>query len=306
MTSRLSPRRAMLAMGLAKGLAVVLGVAALGAAGQAAFAETAKDRILREGRIVVGIHNRAPWGYRDEATGEATGWHPDLLKAAFADLGVKEIDIRVTEFGALIPGLLAGRFDVVASGLSITPERCRQVAFGRPDLKELDAALVLPGNPKDIHGYRDIVDNPDVVMGAGRGSVVVRNALAAGVPNERMLLFPDIQSNVAALRAGRVDVSLLSLPTVLGLLKDGSARDVERADPFVIADEQANYAAVAFRKQDEDLKALYDEKFTALKQDGTVAGLMKKYGFAEDATVPDTVTTEQVCGNGNGKDGAGE
>lgn len=294
MRSQFSLRRAMLAM--------VLGVIALGTAGQATFAETTKERILREGKIVVGIHNRAPWGYRDEATGEVAGWHPDLLKAAFADLGVKELDIRVTEFGALIPGLLAGRFDVVASGLSITPERCKQVAFGKPDLKEMDAALVLPGNPKKIHGYQDIVDNPDIIMGAGRGSVVVRNALAAGVPGERMLLFPDIQSNVAALRAGRIDVSLLSLPTVLGLLKDGSARDVERADPFVIADDQANYAAVAFRKQDEDLKALYDEQFTALKQDGTVAKIMAKYSFAEDAAVPDTITTEQVCGNG--KDGA--
>lgn len=296
MTSRFSLRRAM--------LATVLGVIALGTAGQATFAETTKERILREGKIVVGIHNRAPWGYRDEATGEVAGWHPDLLKAAFADAGVKELDIRVTEFGALIPGLLAGRFDVVASGLSITPERCKQVAFGKPDLKELDAALVAPGNPKKIHGYQDIVDNPDIIMGAGRGSVVVRNALGAGVPSERMLLFPDIQSNVAALRAGRVDVSLLSLPTVLGLLKDGSARDVERADPFVIADDQANYAAVAFRKQDDDLKALYDEQFTALKQDGTVAKIMAKYGFAEDATVPDSITTEQVCGNG--KDGGGK
>lgn len=296
MKFRLSPLRAM--------LAVVLGVIALGAVDQNAFAETTKERILREGKIVVGIHNRAPWGYRDEATGEVAGWHPDLLKAAFTDLGVKQLDIRVTEFGALIPGLLAGRFDVVASGLSITPERCKQVAFGKPDLKELDAALVLPGNPKTIHGYQDIVDSPDIVMGAGRGSVVVRNALAAGVPSDRMLLFPDIQSNVAALRAGRVDVSLLSLPTVLGLLKDGSARDVERADPFVIADEQANYAAVAFRKQDEDLRTLYDEQFTALKQDGAVARIMEKYGFADDATVPDTITTEQICGNGN--DGASE
>ncbi len=296
MKFRLSPLRAM--------LAVALGAFALGAVHQAAFAETTKDRVLREGKIVVGIHNRAPWGYRDETTGEVAGWHPDLLKAAFADLGVKELDIRVTEFGALIPGLLAGRFDVVASGLSITPERCKQVAFGKPDLKELDAALVPPGNPKNIHGYQDIVDNPEIIMGAGRGSVVVRNALAAGVPDERMLLFPDIQSNVAALRSGRVDVSLLSLPTVLGLLKDGSARDVERADPFVIADEQANYAAVAFRKDDEDLRALYDEKFTALKQDGTVTELMKKYGFAEDATVSDSITTEQICGNSS--DGAGK
>lgn len=277
-------------------LGIALAAIALDVASHAALAETTKDRILREGKIVVGVHNRAPWGYRDEKTGEATGWHPDLLKAAFSELGVKEIDIRVTEFGALIPGLLAGRFDVVASGLSITPERCQQVAFSTPDLKELDAALVLPGNPKKIHGYQDIVDNSDVTMGAGRGSVVVRKAIAAGIPNERMLLFPDIQSNVAALRAGRVDAVLLSLPTVLGLLKDGSARDVERAEPFVTGDEQATYTAVAFRKEDEDLRAVYNKQFTALKQEGTVASIMAKYGFDETATPSETITTDGLCG----------
>lgn len=276
-------------------LGIALAAIALDVASHAALAETTKERILREGKIVVGVHNRVPWGYRDEATGEATGWHPDLLKAAFSELGVKEIDIKVTEFGALIPGLLAGRFDAVASGLSITPERCEQVAFSKPDLKELDAALVLPGNPKKIHGYQDILENADVTMGAGRGSVVVRKALAAGIPNDRMLLFPDIQSNIAALRAGRVDAVLLSLPTVLGLLKDGSARDVEKAEPFVTGDDEATYTAVAFRKEDEDLRALYDKQFTALQQEGTVATIMAKYGFGKDATPSDAITTEGLC-----------
>lgn len=276
-------------------LGLALGAITLDAASHVALAETTMERILREGKIVVGVHNRAPWGYRDEATGEATGWHPDLLKAAFSELGVKEIDIRVTEFGALIPGLLAGRFDVVASGLSITPERCQQVAFSTPDLKELDAALVLPGNPKDVHGYKDIADNPSITMGAGRGSVVVRKALAAGIPSDRMLLFPDIQSNVAALRAGRVDAVLLSLPTALGLLKGDSAKDIEQAKPFVTKDDQATYTAVAFRKEDKDLKALYDRQFNALKKKGAVAGIMAKYGFGEDAVPSDAINTEALC-----------
>lgn len=281
------------------GLRAILGVAVtmltLAAASQTVHAETTKERILREGKIVIGVHNRAPWGFRDEATGEATGWHPDLLKAAFSEVGVKEIDIRVTEFGALIPGLLAGRFDAVGSGLSITPERCKQVGFALPDLKERDAALVLPGNPKNIHAYQDIVDNDDVIMGAGRGSVVVRKALAAGVPNERMLLFPDIQSNVAALRTRRVDAVLLSLPTVLGLLRDNAVPDVEAADPFHTTDEQATFTSIAFRKEDDELRELYNERFLALKQDGTVAEIMARYGFGEPEMVSDSITTERLC-----------
>ena len=273
-------------------------ILALALSSPAAFAETTRERILREGKIVIGVHNRAPWGYRDEATGEAAGWHPDLLKAAFADLGVEDIDIRVTEFGALIPGLLAGRFDAVGSGLSITPERCQQVAFGAPDLKERDAALVLPGNPKQIHSYKDILDHDTVNMGAGRGSVVVRKALAAGIPPERMLLFPDIQSNVAALRTGRVDAVLLSLPTVLGLMRDNAVPDVEPADPFLTTDEQATFTSVAFRKDDQDLKDFYNERFHALKQAGTVKEIMARYGFGEPEMVSDGITTDALCARG--------
>jgi polar amino acid transport system substrate-binding protein len=278
-----------------RGGVVGLAAAALICAGLShAVAETTKERVLSEGRIVIGIHNRSPWGFRDEATGEATGWHPDLLKAAFAKLGVKELDIQVTEFGALIPGLLAGRFDAVASGLAVTPERCRQVAFGAPDLKVPDAAIVLSGNPKRIHSYADIAGNTDIVMGAGRGSVVARNAVAAGVPEDRMLLFPDIEANISALRAGRIDVAVLSSPTVIGLLA-GSAAGLERAAPFTVVEGQANFAAIAFRQEDGDLRALYDARLAELKAGGELADIMHKYGFGEPETVPDTVTAEKLC-----------
>lgn len=279
-------------------LLVALASFMLVAAGNAASAGTTKDRILKDGKIVIGIHNRAPWGFRDDKTGEPTGWHPDVLKAAFADLGIRELDIRVTEFGALIPGLLAGRFDAVASGLAITPERCAQVLFGAPDLKVPDAAIVLSGNPKSIHGYGDIAGESEIIMGAGRGSVVARNAVAAGVPNDRMLLFPDIEANVSALRAGRIDVAVLSSPTVIGLLSGGKATGIERALPFETADEQANYAAIAFRREDEDLRALYDEQLARLKADGTLAKIMEKYGFGAPEAVPDTMTTAKLCGAG--------
>lgn len=260
-----------------------------------ALAETTKERILREGRIVIGIHNRSPWGFRDEKTGEPTGWHPDILKAAFADLGVRNLEFQVTEFGALIPGLLAGRFDAVASGLAITPDRCKQVAFGAPDLQAPDAAIVLAGNPKNIHGYADIAADEDMIMGAGRGSVVTTNAKAAGVPESRMLLFPDIESNLSALRAGRIDTALMASPTVIGLLAGKGAEGLERAAPFDVGQAHTNYAAIAFRKEDVDLRATYDEQLAKLKGTEAFAAIMKKYGFGAPETVPPGITTADLC-----------
>jgi len=260
-----------------------------------ALAETTKERILREGRIVIGIHNRSPWGFRDEKTGEATGWHPDILRAAFADLGVKNLEFQVTEFGALIPGLLAGRFDAVASGLAITPARCKQVAFGEPDLQAPDAAIVLAGNPKNIHGYADIARDENIIMGAGRGSVVTTNATAAGVPEARMLLFPDIESNLSALHAGRIDAALMASPTVIGLLAGQGANGLERATPFDVGKAHTNFAAIAFRKEDVDLRATYDEQLAKLKKTDTFAAIMKKYGFGAPEAVPSGITAAELC-----------
>ena len=260
-----------------------------------ASAETTKERILREGRIVVGIHNRSPWGFRDDKTGEPTGWHPDILKAAFAELGVTNLEFQVTEFGALIPGLLAGRFDAVASGLAITPERCKQVAFGAPDLQAPDAAIVLPGNPKKIHGYADIADDESIIMGAGRGSVVTTNAKAAGVPETRMLLFPDIESNLSALRAGRIDTALMASPTVIGLLAGKGAEGLERAAPFDVGQASTNFAAIAFRKEDVDLRALYDEQLAKLKGTETFAAIMARYGFGDAEAVTLGITATDLC-----------
>ncbi|WP_246677819.1 ectoine/hydroxyectoine ABC transporter substrate-binding protein EhuB [Mesorhizobium sp. B2-4-18] len=260
-------------------------------------AETTGERVLREGKIVIGISNGAPWGYRG-ADGEPEGFHPDLIKAAFKGLGVDRVEIVVTEFGALIPGLTAQRFDAIAAGLAITPQRCELVAFSDPDLKIADAALVAKGNPKNVHSYAQIAENPQIRFGIGRGSVTAKNAAAAGVPESTMLLFPDIQSNVSALLTGRIDVAAFSAPTVARILSDPNVNGIERALPFQGLQENGKerfgYSAIAFRKEDGDLRDMYNSRLKLLKSDGTLAHIMAKNGFSHEEAAPD-LTSEQVC-----------
>ncbi|UVK49584.1 ectoine/hydroxyectoine ABC transporter substrate-binding protein EhuB (plasmid) [Mesorhizobium sp. AR07] len=263
----------------------------------ASKAETTRERVLREGKIVIGISNGAPWGFRDK-NGEPAGFHPELIRAAFESLGVSKVEIVVTEFGALIPALTAQRFDAIAAGLYITPERCALVAFSDPDLKLADAALVAQGNPKTIHSYAQIAANPEIMFGVGRGSTTAKNAAAAGVQDERMLLFPDIQSNVSALLTGRIDIAAFSAPTVARILSDENIRGIERALPFQGLEENGQerfgYSAIAFRKEDGDLRDLYNSRLKALKRDGTVARIMAKNGFSDQEKAPD-LTGDQVC-----------
>lgn len=260
-------------------------------------ADTTRERVLHEGKIVIGISNGAPWGFRDK-NGEPAGFHPELVRAAFESLGVNKVEIVVTEFGALIPALTAQRFDAIAAGLYITPERCELVAFSDPDLKLADAALVIQGNPKNVHSYAQIAANPEIKFGVGRGSTTAKNAAAAGVVEERMLLFPDIQSNVSALLTGRIDVAAFSAPTVARILSDENVHGIERTLPFEGLQENGKerfgYSAIAFRKEDGDLRDLYNSRLKALKLDGTVARIMARNGFSDQEKAPD-LTGDQVC-----------
>jgi polar amino acid transport system substrate-binding protein len=275
---------------------------ALQAATGVANSETTRERILREGKIVIGVSNGAPWGFRGK-DGEPAGFHPDLVRAAFDRLGVGEVEMVIADFGALIPALTAKRFDAIAAGLYITPERCELVAFSDPDLKLADAALVLKGNPKNVHSYADIAANPEIKFGVGRGSTTAKNASTAGVPDDRTLLFPDIQSNISALLTGRIDVAAFSAPTVARILSDENISGIERAVPFEGVREdngkqRPGYSAIAFRKEDADLRDLYNSQLDELKANGTVEKIMTRYGFGDQETAPD-LTSTQIC---QGKD----
>jgi polar amino acid transport system substrate-binding protein len=115
------------------------------------------------------------------------------------------------------------------------------------------------------------------------------------VPRERTLLFPDIPSNLEALRSGRVDVATFSSPTVIGILRSPNGGGLERVLPFWGYGNGDNYAALAFRREDGDLRDLINARIKEMKADGTVERIMGTYGFGAPEAVPDTATTARLC-----------
>jgi polar amino acid transport system substrate-binding protein len=260
-------------------------------------ADGALAKRLSSGKLTIGIHNRSPWGFRGE-DGKATGYHPDIVRAAFERLGVKNIEFVISEFGALIPGLNANRFDMIASGIAITPKRCEQVIFSEPDLSVGDGLLVRKGNPRKIHSYADIAANPDIRLAGGRGTLNTKNAIDAGVPESQLLQLQETQALVSAVLAGRADAATLSAPTVVSLLQDPNVQGLERAAPFtgLVKDGRpaAMYTAIAFRPNDTVLRDAYNAELAKLKADGTIKTIMERYGFSSDDNAPD-LATAAIC-----------
>src|SRR3546814_18126400 len=114
-------------------MAGIAGIAASATGGGAsgAHAETALGKAKAAGFIRVGFANEAPYGYATP-DGKLTGESPEVVKAVLKKMGIAEVDGVLTEFGALIPGLKAGRFDIIAAGLFVNPKRCEQIQFSKP------------------------------------------------------------------------------------------------------------------------------------------------------------------------------
>lgn len=284
---------------LRNGRHALIAAAIVAAPATSALAETTSERVMKTGKIVVGVHNKAPWGYRD-AEGNAAGFHPELVIAALDSLGVKDVELIIADFGALIPGLQAGRFDAIASGLYITPKRCELVAFANPDLRLTDAVLVAKGNPLGIDSYETIAKDPKLRFGGTRGSVQSKNAVAAGIPDNQISLFQNTEATISALTAGRVDAIAFSAATANKVASDPKVEGIERAIPFtgLILDsgkEKAGYAAVAFRQNDGDLRDMFNEELLALREAGTFDEIMANNDFSAQEKAAADVTYDQIC-----------
>src|SRR5918999_3419571 len=93
----------------------------------------ALGRIRDAGSVRVGFANEQPYGFRDRS-GNLTGEAPELARAIFRAMGVDQLQpVLAKSFDALIPGLAAQQYDIIAAGMFITPERCQQIAFSNPD-----------------------------------------------------------------------------------------------------------------------------------------------------------------------------
>lgn len=274
----------------------VLALLGGGCAGQTH--ESLIERLRREGVARVGFANEAPYAYVDAASGRLTGEAPEVARAIFADLGIPKVEGVMTEFGSLIPGLKAGRFDVIAAGMYITPERCREVSFSNPTYGIGEAFVVAAGNPKDLHAFADVRDRPDATIGVVAGTVERGYARAVGIPDDRVKVFPDAPSALAGVVARRIDAYAGTSLTVADLLGKTRSDAVERAVPFtdpVIGDRSVRgYGAFGFRKRDAAFQRAFNERLASFIGSDRHQDLVRPFGFTP-AELPGDVTAAALC-----------
>lgn len=261
----------------------------------AAAADDAKlDQLKAQGFARVAIANEPPYTAVG-ADGKVSGAAPDVAREIFKRLGVPDIVASISEYGAMIPGLQAGRFDVVTAGLFMKPQRCAAVAYSEPVLCDAEALLVKKGNPKHFESYADIAKDTTATVGAPGGGTEEKLALEAGVPRERVIVVPDGQSGLKMVQDGRIDAYSLPVLSINDLVKKANDPNLAVIAPVKGAPVYCDGAA--FKKSDTALRDAFDVELAKMKKSGEFAKIIEPYGFSAAAAM--STTRDKLCAASN-------
>lgn len=278
----------------------VLAVLSLAAVTTQAVAETTLERGLREGKLRVGFNSEKPFAYVDES-GKATGFAIENARAILKQIGINEIEPVDMAWDSLIPSLQADQIDIIATGMAVRPKRCELVIFDDPSVGIGSAMMVKAGNPKKIHGYADAVKSADARIGVIQGAEEGNWLKAVGMPEDRIVNFPDPAAMLAGLKADRIDAFALAPVSIQAMLTElGPDGGLERALPFedLVIDGQLMkfYQGEVFRKEDTDLRDAFNKVLATFRGSPEQATLFAPFGITSAENPPSPPkTVEDLC-----------
>ncbi len=246
----------------------------------------------------VGYANESPFAY--DNAGKLSGEAPEIARHVLASMGVKQVKGVLTEFGSLVPGLKAKRFELIAAGMYVTPERCKQVAFSEPTYCIAEALLVQRTNPLGLGSYDDVAKHATARLGVVRGTVQHSYAERMQIPAERIVLFPDPPSALSGLTSQRIDAFAATALTVNELLqKLGKQSELERATPFaeplIDGKPARGCGAFAFRTSDTARRDAFNLHLKEFLGSQEHLQLVSAFGFTASDLPPAAVTTASLC-----------
>ncbi len=144
------------------------------------------ETIKQRGSMMVGMATFVPWAMRD-SQGKLIGFEIDVATKLAADMGVK-LELVPTAWDGIIPALLAGKFDVIIGGMTVTPKRNLTVNFSAPyDYSGTGLALV--ASMQD--GFKlAALNSPRITLACRRGASSCTN-LAEYFPKATLRQFDD-------------------------------------------------------------------------------------------------------------------
>jgi polar amino acid transport system substrate-binding protein len=175
---------------------------------QALSSESVIETIKKEGVVRIGLSIFSPWSMRD-INGELIGFELDVGRALAKDMGV-DVEFLPTAWDGIIPQLMSGNFDVIISGMSITPARNLTVNFSNPYAY---SGLTVLANTAMTAGFalKDY-NSADVTFAARRGATPA-TVIATLFPEATLLLFDEDGAATQEVLNGNAHATMGAEPT---------------------------------------------------------------------------------------------
>ncbi len=237
----------------------------------APFAADLPDLAGRE--VVVVTENAYPPLQFVDASGAAIGWEYDAIAEIAKRLNFS-VAIQNSSWDAMIPAVAEAQYDMGMTGITITDERKGQVDFSDPYMRSEMFMLVRADESRFTDGP-SFAAFADGLVGAQAGTtpfyVAVYNMLDGDEANPRIKLFETFGATVQALKSGDVDV----------VLTDGTAGAgyvAAEPDKLKLTGEAMGSEDFGFIfPKGSDLVAPINAAIAAMKEDGTIEALNKKW-----------------------------
>ena len=198
---------------------------------------------------------------------EYVGFDIDLADAVVKQMGGK-MEFKSMGFDALIPAIQSGQIDLVASGMDVTPEREKQVAFSNIYFDQSGKVIIVLKGNDQIHDWADLKDR---VVGGQVGTKQVEFAQEAGASQVKQ--FDSNSQAFLELRAKTVEAVVIDAPVGMYYLKQGADKDMK----IVGTPKESVGFAFAMKKDNKELQQKVNKALKELHENGTYDQIYEKW-----------------------------
>jgi polar amino acid transport system substrate-binding protein len=230
--------------------------------------------VLAKQKIVGALDpSYPPFEFYDQKSGKVVGVDVDLVNAIAEELGY-EIEIQDMSYGGIMPALLAGKIDFIASPITINEERKKNVNFTQ---ETSHANLTILVSVKDTT-TTDLKGLESKRIGARLGTTSA--TVAHGIKDAKVTDFDSGDTMLMALTTGKIDAVIdehLVNKYFIEASKDSAKNQVRQAGkPF----NDKSYA-FAISKKNKSLVKDFDKALKSLRKNGKFEAIVNKW-FEKD------------------------
>lgn len=217
---------------------------------------------LEKGKLKVGSNIPFPPFEFGEAPYQ--GFDVDLMNEIGKRLGL-EVEFLKTPFAAIFRNLAQGRFDMVASASTITPQREKSVDFSYPYFPANQSLMVKKGS--DIQSVNDLAGKTVGAKLATTGAAYAKDETDA----KTVRTYNQIDDAFNALQTGQVDAVINDFPT--------SKYATRAKKDLVVVGEipTGEQYGFGFKKGNDGLRNAVNKELDKVKEDGTYTKIYRKW-----------------------------